>query len=53
VYQEAPEFLVENLPPGTGFTFRVLAFNTKGESHRVELRGATLGVDTQKHIRYL
>jgi hypothetical protein len=50
--QEAPEFTIENLPPGTGFTIRLLAFNHKGESDRVELRGFTLGVDTQKHIRY-
>ena len=50
--QEAPEFAIDNLPPGTGFTIRLLAFNPKGESDRVELRGSTLGVDTQKHIRY-
>jgi hypothetical protein len=44
---------VENLPPGTGFTIRVFAYNAKGSSDRVELRGFTLGVDTQKHIRFL
>jgi hypothetical protein len=44
---------VESLPPGTGFTIRVFAYNAKGSSDRVELRGFTLGVDTQKHIRFL
>ncbi|XP_023319737.1 protein turtle homolog A [Eurytemora carolleeae] len=50
INKESPNFLVKSLTSGTGFSFRINAFNDNGESDIVELKVFTLSVENQKHV---